>query len=99
MTTEERLEKLEKDNKKLKKDTRYNTVLYNRLWRLFYDTHGKQHTLCKEDHKRIENLEVLEWLVAKLQSTLDDVVQDNRMQTTASSSPKYAKSGDLYDIE
>ena len=102
MTTEESLEKLEKDNKKLKNDTRYHTVLYNRLWRLFYDTLGQQNKFCKEDHKRLENLEVLEWLVARLQSTVEDLVQDNHMQstvskTTVTSAPRYAKKGDLYE--
>jgi hypothetical protein len=96
MTTDERLEKLEKALQDLK-------VLYMRLWRLFRDTEAEPKQVCKEYHERTKRLENnvdgLEWLVMKLQSTLDDVVQDNRMQTTVSSTPKYAKSGDLYDIE
>ena len=90
MTTEEEF-------KELKGRVGHIYVLYNRLWRLFYDTLGQQHTICKEDHKRLENLEVLEWLVARLQSTVEDLVQDNHMQSTVSSNPRHAKSGDLYE--
>ena len=96
MTTEEEF-------KKLKGRVDHIYVLYNRLWRLFYDTLGQQNKICKEDHERMKilenNVDRLEWLVMRLQSTVEDVVQDNRMQTTVSSTPKYAKSGDLYDIE
>ncbi len=68
----------------------------------FYDTLGQQNKFCKEDHKRLENLEVLEWLVARLQSTVEDLVQDNHMQstvskTTVTSAPRYAKKEDLYE--
>jgi archaellum component FlaC len=96
MTTDERLEKLEKALQDLK-------ALYMSLWRLFRDTEAEPKRVCKEDHERMKilenNVDRLEWLVMRLQSTVEDVVQDNRMQTTVSSTPKYAKSGDLYDIE
>ena len=94
MTTKERLEKLEKALQDLK-------VLYMSLWRLFRDTEAEPKQVCKEYHERTKilenNVDRLEWLVMRLQSTVEDVVQDNRMQTKVSSAPRYAKKGDLYE--